>query len=123
MKQEELTIYLKNMEKLYSLESHKNQLIQECSELIKNLSKQKQIELNNGYKSCDLLINFPIELLHVKLIIDYFIFLYPHFIKSMNVEFYRLCEIHKIDLNINIDDNFLNPNSKNFDPDYLAHEC
>lgn len=74
------------------MESHQNQLIQECSELIYNLSKQRQRILNNEIISLDIINNYYKELEHVKLIIDYLIFIDSPTRRFTEVEFLNLCQ-------------------------------
>jgi len=85
----------------YSNESHKNQLIQECSELIQNLTKQRQRELNNEVIEESIKHNFVIELLHVQLIIDYFIYKNPLLLLEMEEELKRLYIKHGGKINAN----------------------
>ena len=81
--------YYKLMDK-FSNSSHRNQLIQECAELIHNITKLNQRLLNNEPIEDEIFNNYPIELLHVKLIIDYFISRDKNLQYTMMKEFIRL---------------------------------
>lgn len=76
----------------YSIVSHENQLIQECSELILNLTKQRQRFLNGEPIEQSVLDNYPEELLHVRLIIDYLLLTYPYLQEKADKEFIILCK-------------------------------
>ena len=80
----------------YSMNSHKNQLIQECAELIYNITKQKQRELNGEFIESSILENYPKELMHVKLIIDYLLFNDIHLNSFAKDAFIELCIRRKI---------------------------
>ena len=87
--------YYKKMDD-YTILSHKNQLEQECAELIMNITKIRQRVLNNQLIRNEEINNFPEELLHVKLIIDYLIERDRNLIPAMNKEFNILCNRHGV---------------------------
>lgn len=80
----------------FSDESCSNQLIQECAELIQNITKQNQRRLNGEIIEEKILENYPKELMHVKLIIDYLLFINPCLNAYAKDAFIELCLKRKV---------------------------
>lgn len=89
--QEILPKYFSFLYQSYKMDSHKNQLIQECAELIYNLTKQRQQILSGENINIKMINNQSEEMMHVKLIIDFLYCYYPDLKRQGEQEFFNLC--------------------------------